>query len=123
MRILLADDQSRVRFALRALLSKHPGIEIVGEAVDAQELLDQAQTLCPDLVLMDWSLPGLPQVDLLRRLRQACPSAVIIVLSGRLEARPASLQAGADAFVSKVDPPARLLEAINDFCRVRTKIE
>jgi DNA-binding NarL/FixJ family response regulator len=112
MRVLLADDQYRIRFALRALLSQQPELDIVGEAVEAQGVLAQAEATCPDLVLLAWELPGLSAFDLPRTLRKVCPRAVIIVLSSRPEERAAILQAGADAFVSKIDPPARLLAAI-----------
>ena len=112
MRILLADDQLRIRFALRALLSQQPELEIVGEAVEAQGVLAQAEATSLDLVLLAWELPGLSALDLLRALRRVCPHAVVIVLSSRPEERTTSLQAGADAFVSKVDPPAQLLAAI-----------
>ena len=112
MRILLADHRLKVRFALRALLEQRPEVEIVGEAVDAEDLLAQVETVCPDLVLLDWKLQGLSAVDLLPSLRRVCPKTCVIVLSGRPEARRAALDAGADAFVSKTDPPGRLLAAI-----------
>lgn len=113
MRILLADHRLKVRFALRALLEQRPGVEVVDEAVDAEDLLAQIEAACPDLVLLDWKLQGLPTMGLLPTLRQVCPKACVIVLSGRPEARRAALDAGADAFVSKTDPPGRLLAAID----------
>jgi DNA-binding NarL/FixJ family response regulator len=112
MRVLLADDQLRIRFALRALLSQQPELDIVGEAADAQDLLAQVEVTSPDLVLLAWELPSLSAADLLCILRQICPHAVVIVLSSRPEERGAILEAGADAFVSKIDLPARLLAAI-----------
>jgi DNA-binding NarL/FixJ family response regulator len=114
MRVFLADNQPRVRFALRKLLEQQPGLEVLGEAVDAEDLLTQTQKDCPDLVLLDWGLPGLAALDLLSALRGPCPDLVVIVLSGRVLARKAALAAGADAFVSKGDPPERLLAAIDD---------
>jgi DNA-binding NarL/FixJ family response regulator len=54
MRILLADSQSRVRFALCSLLEEQSGLMVVGEATDCQELLAQAEADCPDLVVIDW---------------------------------------------------------------------
>ncbi len=113
MRILLADDQTHIRFALRALLSQQPELEIVGEAVEAQGVLAQAEATHPDLVLLAWELPGLAAHDLPRALRRVCPRAVIIVLRSRPEERGDVLQASDDAFVSKIDPPARLLAAIH----------
>jgi DNA-binding NarL/FixJ family response regulator len=65
------------------------------------------------LVLLDWGLPGLPSKALLPALRALCPHLKVVVLSGRPEARQAALDAGADAFVSKIDPPERLLAALH----------
>jgi len=117
MRILLSDDQPKVRFALRVLLERQPGVEIVGEAIAADDLLAQARTIRPDLVLLGWELPGLSATRSLSALRRACPDLYVIALSGRPEARRAALAAGADAFVSKGDPPERLLAAISDYWR------
>jgi DNA-binding NarL/FixJ family response regulator len=114
MQILLADNQPKVRFGLRVLLERQPGLKVVGEATNAEDLLAQMKTDCPDLVLLGWGLPGLAKVDLLSALRRACPGLFVIVLSGRTEVRRAALDAEADAFVYKCDPPERLLAAIAD---------
>jgi DNA-binding NarL/FixJ family response regulator len=112
MRILLAESRPRVRFALRALLEEQPGLQIVGEAAHGQDLLAQIEAACPDLVLLSWGLPGQTGTDLLTVLRSVCDDLYVIVLSGRPEARQAILDAGASAFISKVEPPERLLAAI-----------
>jgi DNA-binding NarL/FixJ family response regulator len=114
MRILLADDQPKVRFAMRVLLDRQPGLQIVGEVAHANSLLAQAEAACPDLVLLDWELPGLLATDLLVALRGSCPELSVIALSGRPEARQTALNAGVDAFVSKIEPPEQLLSAIAD---------
>ena len=116
MRVLLADDQSKVRSALRLVLEQQPGIQVLGEAVDTTGLLDWVKAACPNLVLLDWELPGLGVDRLLPTLRELCPGLAVIALSGRPEARQAALDAGVDAFVSKGDPPERLLAAVNDCC-------
>jgi DNA-binding NarL/FixJ family response regulator len=112
MRIMLADAESNVRYGLTALLEGRPELEVIGEAADAEGLLNQAQATCPDLVLLDWELPGLVRDDRLGALRRAYPNVYIIVLCGRPEVRESVLAAGADAFISKADPPELLLEAI-----------
>lgn len=114
MRVLLADDQAKVRSALRLLLEQEPDLNVLGEAVDAQGLLDWVRAACPDVVLLDWELPGLKANSLLPILRQLCPHLKVIALSGRPEARGAALAAGADAFVSKGDLPERLLAAVRE---------
>ena len=91
-------------------------MNVVGEAIEADELLAQVETARPDIVLLDWELPGLPRHDVLPALRARCPRLKVIALSGRPEARQAALAAGADAFVSKGDPPEQLLAAMNGCC-------
>ena len=112
MRILLADNEPRIRFALRALLTQQQGVEVVGDAADAEDLMNQAKTTRPDVVLFHWRLQHLAEVDVLSALRGACPQLHVIALSAQPEARDASLAAGADTFVSKMEPPERLLMAI-----------
>ena len=116
MRVLLADDQKKVRSALRLLLEQQPDVEILGEAVDTTVLLDWVKAAHPDLVLLDWELPGLPAVALLPLLHFQQPGLQVVALSGRPEARRAALEAGVEAFVSKGDPPEVLVAAL-DACR------
>lgn len=83
MRILLADDQPRVRFALRVLLERQPGLEVAGEAITAEDMLVQTKATYPDLVLPGWELPGPTAADSLSTLREVCPGISVIALSGR----------------------------------------
>jgi DNA-binding NarL/FixJ family response regulator len=112
MRVLLADDQPQVRFALRVLLEREPGLTIVGEATDGEGLLKHVAMTLPDVILLGWELPGLRATDSLPLLRRIRPGVLVIALSGRVEARLDALSAGADAFVSKGDPPEHLLATI-----------
>lgn len=112
MRVLLADDQAKVRSALKLLLEHESGVCVVGECADADALLAQMELTQPDVVLLDWELPGHEERDLLARLRALSPHVRVIALSGRLEANHEALAAGVDAFVSKSDPPERLLESL-----------
>ena len=119
MRVFLADDQPKVRSALRLLLEQERGLCVVGEAAEAEELLVQLKATRPDLMLLDWELPGLslansvgPGKQLLSILHTFYPNLRVIALSGRPEACQAALAAGVDAFVSKGDPPERLLTTL-----------
>lgn len=115
MRVLLADDRPKTRFALRLLLERQPGIQVVGEAADAKELLVQARMTSPTVVLLDWELANVgADGSALSALREMCPHLCVIALSGRPEMRKAALAAGADAFVSKTDQPERLLAAVRN---------
>jgi DNA-binding NarL/FixJ family response regulator len=119
MRILIADDDSQVRFALRVLLQQRLGLEVVvvGEAADTNSLQEQVSAKEPDVLLIDWELPGLSPNGSFAALRRTRPQLVVIGMSSRLEARRAALAAGADGFVSKSDAPEYLLKAIGEACR------
>lgn len=112
MRILIADSQSRVRFALRSLLEEQSELVLAGEVTDCEELLARVEAVCPDLVLIDWDLPGMATVELLPALQKMCPGLHLIALSSRPAAKQDALGAGAQAFVSKAGPPEPLLAAI-----------
>jgi len=112
MRVLLADEQPKVRFALRVLLEREPGLAIVGEVTNGDDLLHLVAVTLPDVVLLGWELPGLTAADVLSPLRRIQPGLLVIALSVRSEVRRLALSAGADAFVSKGDPPERLLAAL-----------
>ncbi|MBC7121343.1 MAG: response regulator transcription factor [Candidatus Methanosuratus sp.] len=101
---------------MRLLLEQDPTILVTGEAASGEELLEQIMTTCPDLILLDWELPGPLVEGLLAAIHDCCPNVLIIALSGRSEARHSALAAGVDVFVSKGDPPEHLLEAIG-ICR------
>ncbi len=116
MRVLIAENQSKARFALRVTLERQPGFKTVSEAVDAQDLLCQTEALHPDLLLLNWELTGTAAEEILCNLRKLCPQLFIIALSEKEEAREAAIKAGVNAFVSKADPPEQLLCAISAYC-------
>jgi two-component system nitrate/nitrite response regulator NarL len=90
----------------------------VGEASDLEQALELAGVEQPDLVLLDWELPAQGGGAALSKLRTVvCPGLAVIALSSRPEARRDSLAAGADAFVSKGDPPERLITSVDNCCR------
>jgi two-component system response regulator AlgR len=112
VRILIADHQSAVRSAVRLLLEERLESDVVGEAANSQELLAQLEHLRPDIILLDWDLPGGSTVDLLGAFRGLDRQPKVIVLGAHPEVGQATWAASADAFVSKGDPPRRLLAAV-----------
>jgi DNA-binding NarL/FixJ family response regulator len=112
MRVLVADGHPEVRWALRTVVGEEPGLTMAGEVSDAEQLVQQARTLRPDIILLEWELPGQPGEDLLAALGSTSHGVRVIVLSRHPEAKRAALAAGADAFVSKADGPQEFLAAL-----------
>ena len=81
LRILLADDHEIVRRGLCALLQKHEGWEVCGEASDGREALEMAKQLKPDVVIVDIGMPYLNGLDTTRQLVQHDPHFKVIVLT------------------------------------------
>ena len=111
MNILLADNRSRVRYALRVLFNQQPGWQVVGEATDTADLMRKVQQLHPDLTVIALDLPGLDLAIWFKELRQINPDMRIVVLS---EQPLMQIQEPEffDAYASKYNPPERLLAAI-----------
>jgi DNA-binding NarL/FixJ family response regulator len=123
MRILLADGQPKVRHALRVLLNRQADLEIIGEAGDAVGLLQQLGSTNPDLILLDWDINGQSPYHLVGTIHELFPHAILIAMSGRGEAQNDALNAGADSFISKTDPPERLLTTIARFQEQRAGLD
>jgi DNA-binding NarL/FixJ family response regulator len=116
--VLLVDDQESFRSAARLGVGGADGFELVGEAETAEEGLDKAQTLEPDLVLMDINLPGMDGLEATRRLAADKGRARVIVLSTyeAAEYEERSLEAGAVAFMSKSDFEPDALRRVWEGC-------
>ena len=104
MRIILADHHAQPRWALITALQEQPDIDLIGEAIDGQDLLTQAEHQAVDLVLVDRELPGLFIGDLITSLHALEPKPIVVVMSNDFEYSRVLLKAGADAFVSKGEP-------------------
>jgi DNA-binding NarL/FixJ family response regulator len=114
MRILLADDQMQVRSALRLLLEQEQRVCVVGEAAEATGLLLSVAEMEPDLVLLDWELPGLPIIQLLRLLWYEKPPLKIIAMSSQPQAEQQALNVGVERFICKSAPADQVLSIIRD---------
>jgi len=110
LRILVADDNPDSRSALALLLGTRLGASVVGEALSMESLLVKAAVTHPDVVLLDWELPGKPEADRIVVIRSVAPGARVIVISARPESAKAAVDA--DAFVNKTDPPEQILAVL-----------
>ena len=113
-RVLLVDDHPLVREGLRARLAQTPGIEVVGEAGDADEAFARVAMLLPDLVLMDVGMKQVNGIELTARLRGQRPDLRVLMLSmyGNPEYVHRALAAGAMGYVLKEAPSDEIVEAI-----------
>ena len=110
-RVLVVDDDARVRHALRALITSSQGLSLAGEASSAPDALRADEDLCPDVVLLDLLLPSACEgLDALGRL--AARGREVIALTIRVGLRRAALDAGAAAFVEKGVSPDVLLDVL-----------
>jgi DNA-binding NarL/FixJ family response regulator len=119
-RVLIADDQALVRAGFRKLLESADGVEVVGEAADGRQAVDEARRLRPSLVLMDIRMPRLDGIEATRRLVESDGDAIkvlILTTFGLDDYVYEALRAGASGFMLKDAPPEELLAAIEVVAR------
>lgn len=99
--IFLAEGEKHVLEALRLLLEQQKDMIIAGQAHSAESLLAQVCQKAPDMILLDWTLPGLHPQRLIRTLRECCPDARLVAMSVKPEHEKAAQEYGLDGFISK----------------------
>ncbi len=113
-RILVVDDDTNLRLLLRTTLEDSE-VEVI-EAADGNEALEVALKERPDLVVLDWMMPGMTGLELTRRLRADARTArmpiILLTAKGQDDDRAEGLEAGADHFLVKPFSPLELLEKI-----------
>jgi len=114
IRILVADDHDVVRQGIRALLEAEAGFEVCGEARDGPEAVKQACRLSPDVVVLDFSMPGMNGLEVTRRIRKALCRTQVIVLTAydSEQLARALLRAGALGYLSKSDADRDIVVAV-----------
>ncbi len=114
VRVLIADDHAVVRSGLRSILDSEEDIEVVGEASDGHQALEQAQELLPDVILMDINMGDWDGVTATRRVRNSVPSSRVIVLTNYDEDNLvfSSIRAGASGYLLKEVSGHQLTNAI-----------
>ena len=81
IRVLLVDDHAIVRDGIRSLLATEPDVEVIGEADNGQDAVAMAESLQPDVILMDLVMPGMDGIEAIRRIVARQPEARILVLT------------------------------------------
>lgn len=114
LRIMLVDDHTLVRLGFRALLESTPGFEVVAEAEDGEQALEQLAQTEVDVTILDLSMPGMGGLETLHRMRAHDPTAQVLVLSAHEEIAfvRRTLQAGARGYLTKRTAPEELISAL-----------
>jgi DNA-binding NarL/FixJ family response regulator len=114
VRVLVVDDHAIVREGIRQVLVADEGISVVGEAGNAEGALSLAESLRPDVVLLDVTMPGASGLQVVARLRERVPDTRVLMLSvhGDTEYVLRSVRAGAHGYLRKDTTPAALREAV-----------
>jgi len=113
-KILIVDDVPQVREDLRTLLPLAGEIEVVGVAINGLDAVRKAETLRPDVVLMDLEMPILDGYEATRQLKTLNPACRVVALTiyGDPQARQKAAEAGVDAFIVKGTPVEALVKVI-----------
>ncbi len=119
IRVLIADDHAILRLGLRSLLETYPDIQVVGEAADGQEAVEQVRLLQPDVVLLDVAMPRMNGLTAARRILEENPEVRIVVLTQyeNPEYIKPLLQAGVAAYILKQSADVDLITAIRSVHR------
>jgi two-component system, NarL family, invasion response regulator UvrY len=114
IRILLADDHTMFREGVKQLLSRAPDFVVADEASDAAQVLEKAQRVPCDVVILDISMPGRDGIEVLKQLKQSNPHCHVLILSMYPEEQYAfrAIKAGASGYLTKNKASAELMEAI-----------
>ncbi len=125
IRVLLVDDHTVVRQGLRMVLSLEPGLEVVGEAADGREAVEQAAALGPQVVLMDLLMPVMTGVEATREIKARHPDIEVVALTSVLEDRLVidAVEAGAAGYLLKETGPETLFEAIRAASRGEVRLD
>ena len=115
IKVLIADDHELMRSGLRSMLDSQPDMEVVGEAEDGAQAVDEAVRLHPDVAIMDIRMPRLDGIEATRRLMaqgDVAPKVLVLTTFDLDEYVYEALRAGAGGFMLKDAPPGQLAEAV-----------
>jgi NarL family two-component system response regulator LiaR len=119
IRVLVVDDHPVVRRGIRSLLAEEEGLEVVGEAANGKEALEQVEKLHPDVILMDLVMPEMSGVEAIQRITADHPEARILVMTSFAADDKVfpSIKAGALGYLLKDSDPEDLLRMIRQVYR------
>ncbi len=112
--IVLADDHALIRRGLKKIIDGHPLLQVIGDVGDGLELLCLLKEKCPDIILLDISMPNLRGIEAIPKVKKLCPQVKILMLTmhSSKEFLVSAIRAGADGYALKEDSDTELLIAI-----------
>lgn len=113
--IFLADNEGHVRRALRLAIEQETDFVVIGESEHTESLLAQVCQNPPDLILLDYSLPGANHIRLIRTIRQHCPNTLLVFMSVKPEVELITRRMDGDGFLSKQLNPDEFIEQLTEF--------
>jgi len=124
IRVLIVDDHAIVREGQRALIDTEPGMAVVGDAKDGMEAVDMAETLQPEVILMDLHMPRKDGIEAIEEIKTKNPEARILVLTSFTEDEKvyAAIKAGAMGYLLKDSSPDEILAAIRQVYQGETSM-
>ena len=110
--IMIVEDSSRARCALKALMSQQSGICVTAEASNGQEAIQNIEEKIPDIVLMDVRMPVMDGLEATRIIKSRWPQIKVVAMTMYPDCQSEALYAGADAFLLKGCPVEELLSSV-----------
>ncbi|MCI5119699.1 MAG: DNA-binding response regulator [Candidatus Electrothrix sp. AUS4] len=113
-RIIIADDHSLIRKGIKSLIAQEPGLEVIAEAADGQELMEVLRKIYPDMVILDISMPRLSGMEALGKIHRLYPDIRVLMLTMQSNVQYCchAIVAGAHGYLLKDDSDTELLPAI-----------
>ncbi len=114
MKVFIVDDSALVRERIMAMISEHPGIEIIGQAENAQEGINSIRKLKPDAVILDIRMPGGNGIEVLKNIKKnnSAPAVIILTNYHYPQYRKKCIEAGADFFFDKSTEFHKIIEVL-----------
>lgn len=122
--VLITDDEAVVRETISIYVNSAPDMQVVGTAADGRAAVQMAETLRPDIILMDIQMPRVDGVEAVAEVLRLLPRTHVVMITTftSREAVVPALRAGALGYVLKSDPPERLLSAVREAVAGRTQL-
>jgi DNA-binding NarL/FixJ family response regulator len=117
IRILVVDDSLSFRMGMRALLEIQPDMQMVGFAPNGNKAMELIEELKPELVLLDAQMPDMTGIEVTHKIKGRWPNMKVILMTMYPDYRVKSIEAGADAFLTKGLPPENVLSLIRGIAK------